>query len=129
MQSLAKLVSDTTQSTSVLAAALKAVGNPAVDLLTSVIPDSVSIFALRATQLLDDFALVAVGNGSTVAGHAVSVCIEGVVPDAFCAELGSADLAVLEALTGTGGSISEELELTAGEGQQQADKKELGHHF
>lgn len=43
--------------------------------------------------------------------------------------MGGADLAVLEALAGTGGGIGEELELAAGEGQQQADKKELGHHF
>lgn len=49
MQSLAKLVSDTAKSTSGLAAALKAVGNPAIDLLTSVVLDSVSVFALRAT--------------------------------------------------------------------------------
>lgn len=129
MQRRAKLVSDTAKSTSGLAAAFKAVGNPAVDLLTSVILDSVSVFALRATQLLDDLALVAVRDGTAVAGHAVSVCIEGVVPEAFCAELGSADLAVLEALDGAGGGIGEELELAAGEGQQQADKKELGHHF
>lgn len=60
MQSLAKLVSDTAKSTSGLAAALKAVGNPAIDLLTSIVLDSVSVFALRATQLLDDLALVAV---------------------------------------------------------------------
>lgn len=129
MRALAKFESDTAQSTCGLAAALKAVGDPAIDLLTSSILDSVSVLALSATQLLDDLALVTVGNGTTVAGHTVSVCIEGVVPDAFCAELSGADLAVLEALASAGCSIGEELELAAGEGQQQTDKKELRHHF
>lgn len=129
MQIMAELVSDIAQPTGVLAVALEAVGNAAADLLTPAILDSVAVFALCATQLLDDLALVAVGDDSAVTWHAVSVRIKGIVPQAFCAELRSANLAVLEALVGAGGSVGKELELAGGEGQQQADKKELGHHF
>ena len=128
MRVLAEFVSNSAQSTCGLAAALKAVGNSAVDFLTSAIGGRISVFAHSATQRLDDLAPVTVGNCGTVAGHTVSICIEGVIPDASCAELGSAELAVLETLRSTDGSTGEEL-IATGEGQQQADKKELGHHF
>lgn len=94
MQILAKFEPNVAKSTGGLAVALQAVSNPAVNLLTSVGLNSVTVVALSAAQLINNLAFVAVRDGGTAAGHAISVLVEIIVPQTFTAELDSAALTV-----------------------------------
>lgn len=124
---MSKFEPDVAQSAGGLAVALQAVSNPAVNLLTSVVFNCIAVVALRAAQLLDNLAFVAVRDGSTATGHAISVLVEIMVPQTFTAELGRAALAVRKAFLGAGSSIEDVF--ACGEGKQHAEKKKFGHHF